>query len=92
MCFTHFAPLDEVAARQLWLTAPATPRGYAGVPRWTGCGRRCASRTPPLTWSKDGRTLFAWTERANTIFILHEPCHSAAPARARHLWSAPSSN
>src|ERR1700757_1759042 len=36
-------------------------------------------RLTPLTWSMDGRTLLLLEERTNTISILHNPCHSAAP-------------
>ena len=60
----------------------ALDRGWNVVPR----------RTSPLTDGRERRTLLAWKERADTILILHASCHSAASARARHRWSAPSSN
>jgi hypothetical protein len=69
----------------LELTALVMLRGmrwYAALDRgWNVVPSRMSS----LTDGRDRRTLFAWKERANTILILHEPCHSAASARACHL-------
>jgi hypothetical protein len=52
---THFAPLYEVAARQLWADRACPPGGIlscAALDRM-----RDAVRLPPLTWGMDGHTL-----------------------------------